>query len=393
MLARSRFACTVVALALAACAGRDEAAVGPTAPGGTTTPDGGSGPATANLTYQFGAKFEPPTGRVVHGLGQWQEYNVKYSALLPATNQPASELIFQEMVDSLRPWDPPKMASAFAAIDARGRIPLADFAPRGGQPTPAQFAALPSPYWAADSEVANTTKWDARIQEYANVLKAFRKPVLLRIGGEMNGWWNGYHPYEFPKAFRKIVNIIRATGASNVAFVWCYEPAGAADFDEKNAAGEYKWYPGADVVDWFSIDLYADVDISGATSGHSGGSLTPFGRTLKFLDMALAEHKPVTIAESGPQQFDLTSPSQATTAWTSWFTPYFGLIASRPEIKWFMYVNYDWTKASYYANQGWKNSDLSASPIVAPQYVAELAKGKYLHTGERALLKDYTLYK
>lgn len=390
MLVRTRLALAWFVAALAACESGDGTAAAPTSPAGatdTSTTGGSPGP-----SYQFGAKFEPPVGRVVHGVGQWQEYNLKYAALLPAVNQPASELIFLSLVDSLRPWNPANIAAAFAGIDARGRIPLADFAPRGGQPSPAEFAALPNPYWAVDDEVANSTKWDSRIQDLANVLKAFRKPVLMRIGGEMNGWWNGYHPYEFPKAFRKIVSMIRAAGASNVAFVWCYEPAGAADFDEKNTSGEYKWYPGADVVDWFSVDLYADVDISGATTGHTG-SLTPYGRTLKFLDMALAEHKPVTIAESGPEQFDLGSATQAQAAWTAWFTPYFGLIASRPEIKWFMYVNYDWTKAAYYANQGWKNSDLSASSLVASQYAAELTKGKYLHAGDKALLKDYALYK
>jgi hypothetical protein len=391
MPARARFSIPLVVALFAACSGGERSADEPTAPPGGAPPGGGTTTGTTGQSYQFGAKFEPPAGRVVHGVGQWQEYNLKYSALLPATSQPASQLIFMQMVDSLRPWNPANLAAAFAAIDALGRIPLADFAPRGGQPTPAQFALLPDPYWAVDNEVANSTKWDSRIQDLANVLKAFKKPVLLRIGGEMNGWWNGYHPYDFPKAFRKIVNMVRAAGASNVAFVWCYEPAGPGDFDEKNANGEYKWYPGADVVDWFSIDFFADVDISGPTSAR--GTLSPFGRTLKFLDMALAEHKPVTIAESGPQQFDLTKPAEAASAWTAWFTPYFALISSRAEIKWFMYVNYDWTKAAYYANQGWKNSDLSASPTIAPQYIAELANAKYLHAGEKQLLKDYALYK
>jgi hypothetical protein len=43
--------------------------------------------------------------------------------------------------------------------------------------------------------------------------------------------------------------------------------------------------------------------------------------------------------------------------------------------------------------RGGRNSDLSTSPTVAPRYVAEMAKARYLHAGERQLLKDYTLYK
>jgi len=53
---------------LLACGSDDD----PTSPGGDKeeeTPPG--------LTYQFGAKFEPPVGRVVHGIGQWRVYNEK----------------------------------------------------------------------------------------------------------------------------------------------------------------------------------------------------------------------------------------------------------------------------------------------------------------------------
>jgi hypothetical protein len=173
-----------------------------------------------------------------------------------------------------------------------------------------------------------------------------------------------------------------------VAFVWCYEPAGPGDFDEKNAAGEFKWYPGDDVVDWFSIDLFQTTDFSGATSAHN--ALTPYGRSLKFLDMAVAKARPVVIAESSPASIDLTTSA---TAWADWFAPYFGIIASRPEIEWFVYINYDWGKASYYASQGWKNNDLAANATLAAQYAVELAKPKYLHAAERGKLKDFAKYK
>jgi hypothetical protein len=145
-----------------------------------------------------------------------------------------------------------------------------------------------------------------------------------------------------------------------------------------------KWYPGDDVVDWFSVDLYAAHDVGGPQTGH--GSLTAFGRTLRFLDMAVAKRRPVIIAESSPSQFDLANATEAANAWNEWFTPYFALIQSRSEIKWFHYVNYDWTKASYYAASGWKNNDLTLSASVSAQYKSELAKAKYLHAGELQLL-------
>lgn len=385
------FIALLSALLTVACgeSGPTSASSGPATPD-TGAPTGPAGPSTQTPSYQFGAKFEPPEGRVVHGLGQWESYNVTYSAQLSAALQPASELLFTVIGDTPRGWEPEKFAASLAAIDARGRIPLIDIALRGLKPTDAQIAALPDPLYGIDHEIANGTKYDGRLQDVANALKAFKKPVMMRIGGEFSGWWNGYHPYEYPKAFRKIVAMVRAAGASNVAFVWCYEPAASDDFDAKNAAGANKWYPGADVVDWFSIDLFATADVGGPATGHGG--LTPYGRTLKFLNMAVAESKPVVIAESAPMQFDITKSTDATAAWDNWFTPYFGLISARPEIKWFVYISYDWTKAGDYNAQGWKNNDLASSSLLGA-YKTELGKAKYLHAAERALLKDYSSYK
>jgi len=385
-------ALAVAALAvLAACASDHTTAPTPSASGPApatgvdTTSAPGNGP---QPSYRYGAKFEPPMGRVVHGIGQWQEYNAKYAALLPASNQPASELSFIPIADTVRPWNPVQIATGLAAMDARGRIPLVNLSMFAGQPSPAELAAMTDKLFGVDDDIANGTKWDARLADFANVLAAYRKPVLLRIGGEFNGWWNGYHPYDFVKAYRKVAARIRAAGASNVAFVWCYEPAGPGDFDEKNAAGENKWYPGDDVVDWFSIDLFQTGDFTGATSAH--GALTPFGRAMKFLDMAVAKARPVVIAESSPASIDVVADGAL--AWSDWFVPYFGLFASRPEIEWFVYINYDWTKAGYYATQGWKNNDIAANASLAAQYAGELAKAKYLHSGERALLKDFGKY-
>lgn len=338
-------------------------------------------------TYEYGAKFEPPIGRVLHGMGQWVNGNPQYQAMLPQDRQPASELMFVDLGDTPRPWNPPEIAARMAQISAAGRIPSMDLALRGLQPTPQALAQLADKTYGIDSLVAHTTQFDARIQSFIDVLGAHGKPVMLRIGGEFSGWWNGYHPYHYPQAFRKIVNMFRASGASNVAFVWCYEPAVTDDFDATDTDGNAKWFPGDDVVDWFAIDLFAAHDVGGPTTGH-GGSSTAFARTLRFLDMAVAHHRPVIVAESSPSHFDLGSPAAAMSAWDEWFTPYFALIQSRSEIKWFHYINYDWTKASYYAASGWKNNDLTANAALSAKYVQELGKAKYLHANEVGLLKQ-----
>lgn len=125
-------------------AGPAAAASGPATPD-TGAPTGPAGPSTPAPSYQFGAKFEPPEGRAVHGLGPWASYNLTYSAQLAAEMQPASELLFTDIGDTPRGWEPEKFAASLAAIDARGRIPLIDIALRGLKPTNAQIAALPDP--------------------------------------------------------------------------------------------------------------------------------------------------------------------------------------------------------------------------------------------------------
>jgi hypothetical protein len=215
---------------------------------------------------------------------------------------------------------------------------------------------------------------------------------MIRIGGEFNGPWKGYHPYEYPKAFRKIVNLFRAKGVDNVAFIWAYMPEAPGDFNEKNAMGEYKWFPGDDMIDWYGIDVYDPKEISGATE--KNGALTPFGRTLKFLDTAVQHKRPVMIAESGVSHLNITSsPEDGKADWDAFFKPLFTLIANHTEIKWFHFLNFDWTKDKYYLASGWKNSDITENEYITQQFMAEIQKPNYLHSDERYLLKDYTKYK
>ena len=46
-------------------------------------PGGSNSPAAEAQRYSLGAKFEPPAGRVVQGIGQWEQYNAKLLPKLP----------------------------------------------------------------------------------------------------------------------------------------------------------------------------------------------------------------------------------------------------------------------------------------------------------------------
>ncbi len=349
-------------------------------------------PIPSNVTYAFGAKFEPPDGRVLYGIGPWKTYEAKLLAAIPSKKYyPASQLIFMDLTGSRWTEAKAKFPSTLAGYDAAGVIPHYDIALTIGTPLPAEQAVLTDPHFGVDDDVANSTKYDAKLNDLADIFKKYKKPVMIRIGGEFNGPWKGYHPYEYPKAFRKIVNLFRAKGVDNVAFIWAYMPAAPDDFDEKNSGGEYKWFPGDDVIDWYGIDIYSPQEISGAIE--KNGVLTAFGKTTKFMNMANAHHKPVIMAESGVAKLDITSSLEDGKAdWDAFFKPLFAFMTTNPQLKWFHFLNFDWTKDKYYLSSGWKNSDITENEYITEQFIAEIQKPKYLHSDERYLLKDYIKY-
>jgi hypothetical protein len=120
---------------------------------------------------------------------------------------------------------------------------------------------------------------------------------------KFSGTWNGYEPYEYPKAFQKIVGMFRDAGADNVAFVWCYEPAAPAEVDEVDAEGNPKWFPGDDVIDWSSLEVFYSTDFSGGGAVHD--------RANAFLEMALEHEKPVVVAESSARDLHISDDSAA----------------------------------------------------------------------------------
>lgn len=121
--------------------------------------------------------------------------------------------------------------------------------------TIASYGAIPLVSWACtnlNSIVSGAE--DSHIQAYANALKAFGRPVLLRFYWEMNNAYasfnsacGGYgNPTLYVAAWQHVWNAFRADGATNVAFVW--NPSVTPD------ASAY--YPGNSYVDWIGADGY-----------------------------------------------------------------------------------------------------------------------------------------
>jgi hypothetical protein len=95
--------------------------------------------------------------------------------------------------------------------------------------------------------------YDAYIKSFAQAIKDYQNPVMIRFGHEMNGDWYpwGQRPGEYIKAYRYLVSKFRQIGVENVNFMWSINSDNVPYTDIKNAA---EYYPGDDVVDIIGID-------------------------------------------------------------------------------------------------------------------------------------------
>ena len=102
-------------------------------------------------------------------------------------------------------------------------------------------------------------KYDGYLSEYAESVRAYRHPVILSFGHEMNGDWYswGYKktpPRVFVAAWRHIVTLFRNLGAKNVTWLWTVNiinDAHGGHIPQPN-----RWWPGSSYVNWVGIDGY-----------------------------------------------------------------------------------------------------------------------------------------
>ena len=132
-------------------------------------------------------------------------------------------------------------------------------------------------------------RYDLRIIRYAAAVKAFRCPVILSFGHEMNGWWYPWGrpwttPATFIAAWRHIHDIFAAGHVTNV--IWSWDPSHQYRYLGASLASQ--WYPGDSYVDWIGIDGYL---------GHGQSFADVFARQLR--DIRGMTSKPVYLAETG----------------------------------------------------------------------------------------------
>jgi mannan endo-1,4-beta-mannosidase len=172
-------------------------------------------------------------------------------------------------------WYEPFQTGFATEVADNGAVPLVQMDPDG-----ISVAAIAS------------GRYDGYLSAYAEAVRAYRHPVILSFGHEMNGSWSswGYQntsPKDFVAAWRHIVTVFRALGASNVTWLWTVNIIN--DTARGRIPSPAPWWPGDSYVTWVGIDGYYL---------KSSWQFAPlFGPTIA--QVHALTHAPILIAETG----------------------------------------------------------------------------------------------
>ncbi|HEY4475262.1 MAG TPA: glycosyl hydrolase [Candidatus Paceibacterota bacterium] len=195
--------------------------------------------------------------------------------------------------------------------------------------------------------IIDNTRWGA-VKDYTkamdkliDTLLSFNRPVYMTWGYEFDGQWNKFEPECYKGAWMRMWDRLTQKNAHDkISMVWQ-----SASW----CGGTYKgypisaWYPGDQYVDWVGLSYFTPQDCNST-------------KINEIVDFARAHNKPVMIAESSAQRYDLSdltySPNvdgtgkiqkTAEEIWNEWFVPYFNFIDSNSDvIKAADYINADW---------------------------------------------------
>jgi len=170
---------------------------------------------------------------------------------------------------------------------------------------------------------------DTYISRWAQQMKKWDKPIMLRFAHEMNGDWysrsegvNGNVSGEYVKAYQHVHDIFTHEGANNVSWVW------TPNIEEADSTPIGGLFPGDAYVDWVGLDGYN----FGAVDGHSWRTFEQTFAT-SITTVRGISSKPFIIAE--------TACGTVGGDKAAWITDFFARLTARPEIKAFVWFNYN----------------------------------------------------
>lgn len=227
-----------------------------------------------------------------------------------------------------------------------------------------------------EEKVADGTH-DKYIDQLADFLLSLgKRPVFLRIAYEFDGYpWNNYDRESCIKAYKRMVDRIRAKGVTNTAFVW--QSTGFVSNQEQLE----KWYPGDNYVDWCGFSFFNR------------------WKEQEMIEFARKKGKPVFIAEAAPtisdfqakftgdtRETQLSNQQQALEAWDKWFIPFFKTIDDNPDVvKAVHYINCHWdSHRMWFDNPTFKRVDsrLQLSDTISKLWKIQISDPKYIHSSK-----------
>ena len=164
--------------------------------------------------------------------------------------------------------------------------------------------------------------FDADLRRWAEGLKDYGKPVIVRFAHEMNGDWypwgvhvNGNTPQSYIDAWRHVRSILISPGSQNLSMVWAPMAAvsGIPGFDDA--------YPGDDYVDYLGIDGYNWGD-----DGKHGWASPEFIFTDAFTTLRTLGDHPILITEVASA--DDPDPSRK----AKWITDFIAMATREPQV-------------------------------------------------------------
>lgn len=177
----------------------------------------------------------------------------------------------------------------------------------------------------------NAGRCDQFIREYARTLKGRPERFIIRFAHEMNitdyPWWPGRYgldPSSYVAMFRRVRDIYRSEGATNVEFMWSPNYASNPP-DAWNHLSNY--YPGDAYVDWIGLSGYNWN--RGAVPWRDPEWL--YDGVLK--DLACRYAKPVIIAEVGT----VNGANESDKA--NWITRFYDMLDDYPFVRGVVWFN------------------------------------------------------
>ncbi len=184
-----------------------------------------------------------------------------YSAVTTFENQVGKDV---SIWDWIQLWNRPDDSNNIAEFDTAqmtecrdaGIIPMISWSPES-----ASSNSSDTPAFNSLQDILDGT-FDSYLTAWGDAAKAWNHPFFVRLMWEFTGVWSGScypggsgnTPALFVQAWQYIVNKVRATGETDISWVWC--PAAVGDSESTLQSV----YPGNNYVDWTATDIYAGLN-------------------------------------------------------------------------------------------------------------------------------------